>query len=526
MVGGRIPKNAFGNLDVYVPSMVPPGAVHIKHALAARAAKCLGIDFADAVTGFKFKGRIGEAVKSGVVVAIEYEEAMQTVIMGFQDAAQEEEDAKRSLECLRLWRRFLTGLRIGERLGMYEPATDTGDKAAKVTKVRKELDEAENQHDELTEAGGFFPDASEATVPTASRSSPSARPRSLLSRAQDDEAEIEAEEAHDIQESAPRLRRHRKVNVEVSDEEIDDDEVEAGPMEIQEKAPRLRRKRNVPLVKSEDEDHSEEEFVPEDIRPPPIRQKRHPPARPLDEQAHKIGKAESQPPLRRSTRQTIANTKLFAKVSDSEESVESQIEVIKDVDVAEHGGGFLPDSSLSHITTVGVESQTEAEGVSEVISNPHDGGGFILEEDAIDDETTDVASALDEQGDEDLLGGGFFPEVSDMERLAPAQSSQDRLDDVYRYDPTLIEQDVEHKSPSNDPHGVSRPSAGPVDTLDESMRMDGEAAEKNHTTDGREGIIVLSAEKREDELSEDSRSSLLSHDPDDEDAEPEWLNSD
>ena len=29
VVGGRVPKNSFGNLDIYVPSMVPEGGVHI-----------------------------------------------------------------------------------------------------------------------------------------------------------------------------------------------------------------------------------------------------------------------------------------------------------------------------------------------------------------------------------------------------------------------------------------------------------------------------------------------------------------
>ena len=30
IVNGRVPRNAFGNLDVYVPSMVPKGGVHIQ----------------------------------------------------------------------------------------------------------------------------------------------------------------------------------------------------------------------------------------------------------------------------------------------------------------------------------------------------------------------------------------------------------------------------------------------------------------------------------------------------------------
>lgn len=34
---GKIPKNAFGNLDLYVPTMLPPGAVHLACKPASRS---------------------------------------------------------------------------------------------------------------------------------------------------------------------------------------------------------------------------------------------------------------------------------------------------------------------------------------------------------------------------------------------------------------------------------------------------------------------------------------------------------
>ncbi|KAK5054914.1 hypothetical protein LTR16_010690, partial [Cryomyces antarcticus] len=48
VVRGQVPRNAYGNLDVYVPSMVPNGGVHIRSADAAKAARVVGIDYADA----------------------------------------------------------------------------------------------------------------------------------------------------------------------------------------------------------------------------------------------------------------------------------------------------------------------------------------------------------------------------------------------------------------------------------------------------------------------------------------------
>jgi xeroderma pigmentosum group C-complementing protein len=162
VVRGRVPRNVYGNLDLYVPSMCPPGGTHIRHKLAAKAARVVGVDFADAVTGFSFKGRHGTAVVQGVVVAEEYADAVQSVIDGMEYQLEEAEAAARSSECLRLWRRFFLGLRIAQRVNAIEidgekgPALDVQDM---ISKEDKELAAQEM-------AGGFFPDEAENTEPS------------------------------------------------------------------------------------------------------------------------------------------------------------------------------------------------------------------------------------------------------------------------------------------------------------------------------------------------------------------------
>ena len=52
---GKVPRNGFGNCDIYVDSMIPKGGVHLPLKGSAKVAKKLGIDYADAVTGFEFK---------------------------------------------------------------------------------------------------------------------------------------------------------------------------------------------------------------------------------------------------------------------------------------------------------------------------------------------------------------------------------------------------------------------------------------------------------------------------------------
>lgn len=116
VVDGVVPKNKFGNLDLYVPSMVPPGGAYVDDELARRAAYILGVDCAPALTGFHFKGRHGTAVLRGAVVPGEAEEGVRSVIKGLRDVETEMEAERKRRECLHMWRRLLMGLRIREKI--------------------------------------------------------------------------------------------------------------------------------------------------------------------------------------------------------------------------------------------------------------------------------------------------------------------------------------------------------------------------------------------------------------------------
>jgi xeroderma pigmentosum group C-complementing protein len=153
VVNGRVPKNTYGNLDIYVPSMVPPGGVHIKRPEAVKGARILGIDYADAVTGFDFKGRRGTAVLGGIVIALEYQEALEEVIEGLEDERRLAALEARSAEALRFWRLFLVKLRIAERVKEY--ADD--DEENQAEDVEEEMDFEDS-------GGGFFPEPDQPTA--------------------------------------------------------------------------------------------------------------------------------------------------------------------------------------------------------------------------------------------------------------------------------------------------------------------------------------------------------------------------
>lgn len=170
VVQGRIPKNAYGNLDIYTPNMVPPGGVHIVRPGASHAAKILGVDYADAVTGFDFKGRHGTAVVRGAIVANEYREALEEVLNGLENERLQAELEEKSAEALGMWKHFLLRLRIAERVKGYAVEGDGSDEHDYETN-----NGVENANDEeLKETGGgFFPEsgASSPYVPPVSQDS-------------------------------------------------------------------------------------------------------------------------------------------------------------------------------------------------------------------------------------------------------------------------------------------------------------------------------------------------------------------
>ncbi|RAL12006.1 putative DNA repair protein Rad4 [Aspergillus homomorphus CBS 101889] len=163
VVNGRIPKNVYGNLDVYTPSMIPAGGIHIGHPDATHAAKILGIDFAAAVTGFTFQGRHGTAVYTGVVVAEEHREAIMAVIDGLERERLHEELETRTAEVLKAWKHLLLRLRIAERVKGYAIEGDEDMDEESGTEPNEEADGPVD--DDL--GGGFIPE-SDAETPDAS----------------------------------------------------------------------------------------------------------------------------------------------------------------------------------------------------------------------------------------------------------------------------------------------------------------------------------------------------------------------
>ena len=160
---GIIPKNAFGNMDCYVPTMVPKGAVHIPLRSTMKICKRLGIDYAEAVTGFEFGKQRAVPVITGVVVAAEHENKVIDEWEKDEEERKRKEDEKREKAALALWRKMVMGLRIHERV-RNEYADDEVDlnvKEASNPFTRQSMDTRKDLSQTVDEdtAGGFIVDA-------------------------------------------------------------------------------------------------------------------------------------------------------------------------------------------------------------------------------------------------------------------------------------------------------------------------------------------------------------------------------
>ncbi|AEO60848.1 hypothetical protein MYCTH_2310516 [Thermothelomyces thermophilus ATCC 42464] len=164
---GIIPKNEYGNIDLFVEHMCPQGAVHVPYRGALRVAKRLGIDFAEAVVDFEFGHRMAVPVIQGIVIAEEHYDAVMEELAKDEAEKKRKEDEKRRKAALSMWRRFLMGLRIVERIkqdyGQVEVSADAagpgGGGEAKGEETR-DVDAGTGLEDEDM-GGGFLPEGYE-----------------------------------------------------------------------------------------------------------------------------------------------------------------------------------------------------------------------------------------------------------------------------------------------------------------------------------------------------------------------------
>lgn len=443
---GRITKNAFGNLDVYVPSMVPAGGAHVQHPLTQQAARALKIDYADAVTGFKFQGRQGTAIIEGAVVPEEHRAAVQAVIEGLEQEALEEESRARSLTALRLWSRFMKGLRIAERVAAYS------EKVAGPDVDGKDVSETDFADGAIS---ALYEDTSDPTMPTAGQYT-----------------------LDELAKPAKLARKNKKKAIESEDEDYRDS-VPSGR--------RSGRKRGGVVV----EDDEEDEYMPD---------------------AEDGGGGGGFLPEDAQEVRESGGGFLPEGPENGDENYEGGGFVREDGDAEEMGGGFLPGDGDAEDMGGGflpADGENEADG---------DGGNRLAEDTGYDStdglfNEEDQEPGINEESPDALMSGQHH--VADAAHSLPSQPAG-------ASPATIPNAEVSNGDANNNLAVVestfTRPTGTDTPTMQDSAISD--TAAPNHDTS-----VVADNSPAGDEHDSD-HGSLLSHDPEDDDAEPDWLESD
>ncbi|XP_009667602.2 DNA repair protein complementing XP-C cells isoform X2 [Struthio camelus] len=115
-VDGKVPRNEYGNVYLFLPSMLPIGCVQLRLPNLNRVARKLDIDCAQAISGFDFHGGYSHPVTDGYVVCEEYKEVLIAAWENEQAEIEKKEKEKREKRALGNWKLLTKGLLIRERL--------------------------------------------------------------------------------------------------------------------------------------------------------------------------------------------------------------------------------------------------------------------------------------------------------------------------------------------------------------------------------------------------------------------------
>ena len=108
VVNGKIPRNSYGNWELWTRGHTPAGSVHLAHDKIETTCKALGVEYVAVVNGFERKQGRTIPVKNGVLVLKE----MEGTIIEAHEAMEIEREKKRALKrkkrAIRNWRRLMS----------------------------------------------------------------------------------------------------------------------------------------------------------------------------------------------------------------------------------------------------------------------------------------------------------------------------------------------------------------------------------------------------------------------------------
>ena len=124
VVDGKIPKNEFGNVELFQEFMLPAGAAHVDIPGGANVARKLGIDYALAMVGWEFHGIACHPVFKGVVVAAENQQALLDAWRAGEEVKKEKERTVKEKKVFDRWRQVIRSALIKQRVDEKYHFTD------------------------------------------------------------------------------------------------------------------------------------------------------------------------------------------------------------------------------------------------------------------------------------------------------------------------------------------------------------------------------------------------------------------
>ncbi|KAI5702624.1 hypothetical protein M8J75_002241 [Diaphorina citri] len=113
---GIVPRNSFGNVDLFLECMLPIGTVHLQLPQLQRIARKLNIDCAPAMVGFEPCRFGSRPVMDGWVVCEEFRDVLLDAWNQEYDEKTKAENEKRRKRAKANWRKLVRCLRVKKRL--------------------------------------------------------------------------------------------------------------------------------------------------------------------------------------------------------------------------------------------------------------------------------------------------------------------------------------------------------------------------------------------------------------------------
>ncbi|KAJ8046378.1 DNA repair protein complementing XP-C cells-like [Holothuria leucospilota] len=113
---GIVPRNEYGNVELFQPSMLPKGTVHLKIPGLNKVANKLDIDCAPAMMGWEFHKRFACPILDGFVVCEEVADVLVAAWEEEQVELEKKRKLKREQRAMKNWKHLIKSMLIREKL--------------------------------------------------------------------------------------------------------------------------------------------------------------------------------------------------------------------------------------------------------------------------------------------------------------------------------------------------------------------------------------------------------------------------